>query len=219
MTTSAAQIIRRRTVIWLIKWEGSCFGLIWDTIPGYAYRDWRKLRSSSVRIACLRTQIWPQDLPNTRTPPDSDIHSVASKMGCIYWRDSNEDSKWKLSTSKTAHTPFFFISDSGVQNVLSPPFPPKAPTLPALYERDTSQCGQRGSKCPDATFPMHNKIFLPLWYFFNHSVPICVNYVGTSMAQPTLLPVRIFTETRILLKVFIHNAQVAPNPGPHLTTR
>jgi hypothetical protein len=56
--------------------EASGRGLIWGTIPKFAWRDWGKLRKSSVAIPGLRTETWTRDLPNTKQECSSYVRSL-----------------------------------------------------------------------------------------------------------------------------------------------
>jgi hypothetical protein len=60
------------TAGWIKCWKE----LIWITILEFIWRDWGKPRETSVRVACLPSGIWTQDLPNTKQkscPLDCDV--------------------------------------------------------------------------------------------------------------------------------------------------
>jgi hypothetical protein len=46
--------------------EGSGRSIILRLYPGTRWRDWEKPRKPSVRIRCLRDDIWTRDLPNMK---------------------------------------------------------------------------------------------------------------------------------------------------------
>jgi hypothetical protein len=46
--------------------EGSGSGLIFCIILAFDWRDWRKPRKCSDRTVLFRTEIWKQDIPNSK---------------------------------------------------------------------------------------------------------------------------------------------------------